>query len=114
MPEIHRREGGPMFDARWPRNIITAGAMALALAACARREATAPPATPAPSVGAYHANILDTARSNTAYRRVIFTGVKSQLVVMSIPPGGDIGEEQHERVEQILFCAEGSGRAIIN
>lgn len=100
-----------MLDARWTRNSILAGMMVIGLAACAPREVATPPA---PSGGAYHVNILEAAHRNTAYRRVLFTRAKMQLVVMSIPPGGDIGEEQHRRVEQILFCAEGSGRAVIN
>lgn len=73
--------------------------------------------TPAPekaSPGAYHANILDLARSNDAYRRVLFTGAQTQMVVMSIPPGGDIGPESHRVVEQILFCAGGAGQAVID
>ncbi len=63
---------------------------------------------------AYHANILDLARANDAYRRVLFTGARTQTVVMSIPPGGDVGEERHARVEQILFCVEGVGQAMID
>jgi mannose-6-phosphate isomerase-like protein (cupin superfamily) len=62
----------------------------------------------------YHANILDLARANDAYRRVLHTGAKTQTVVMSIPPGDDIGEESHGRVEQILFCADGAGEAVID
>lgn len=102
-----------MHNARWTRSSILAAMMALGIAACASCEATKPPAVPAPS-GSYDVNILKAARSNTAYRRVLFTGAKMQIVVMSIPPGGDVGEEQHKRVEQILFCAEGSGRAVVN
>lgn len=67
-----------------------------------------------PAPGAHHVNILEMARTNDAYRRVIATGTLTQTVVMSIPPGGDIGEEKHGRVEQILFCAEGTGQAVIN
>lgn len=37
-----------------------------------------------------------------------------QLVVMSIPPGGDIGEEQHQHVEQILVAVEGEGKVVVN
>ena len=59
-------------------------------------------------------NILDAARENTFFRKVLFTGSRSQLVVMSIPPGGEIGEEKHLHVEQTLFFLEGSGVAILN
>lgn len=63
---------------------------------------------------AYHADINALARASSAYRRVLFTGQRTQIVIMSIPPGGDIGEEQHQRVEQILVNVEGEGTAVIN
>ncbi|MES2014672.1 MAG: cupin domain-containing protein [Patescibacteria group bacterium] len=62
----------------------------------------------------YHGNIIKDTESNTNFRRVVFTGAKSQLVVMEIPPGGEIGEETHEHVEQTLFFHQGSGVAILN
>lgn len=81
------------------------------LTACARGNAPAPVR---PSLSAYHANILDLARANEAYRRVLFTGAKTQLVAMSIPPGGDVGQESHQFVEQFLFCAGGDGQVLID
>lgn len=51
---------------------------------------------------------------NADFRRVLFTGAKSQLVVMSIPPGGEIGEETHDHVEQTLYVKAGEGEAILN
>ena len=62
----------------------------------------------------YHANVAQLARDNTNYRRVLFTGDKSQLVVMSIAPGDDIGQETHARVEQTIVCVSGSGRLSLN
>ena len=62
----------------------------------------------------YHTNILTETKNNTDYRRVLFTGTKSQLVVMSIPPGGDIGTETHIYTEQTLFFLSGTGTAILN
>ena len=56
-------------------------------------------------------NIRRETEENTNFRKVFFTGPKSQLVVMSIPPGGEIGEEMHEHVEQTLFFLSGSGTA---
>jgi mannose-6-phosphate isomerase-like protein (cupin superfamily) len=82
------------------------------LAACARGGALPPDEGARPA--AYHANILELARGNDAYRRVLFTGAQTQLVVMSIPPGTDVGEESHARVEQILFCAGGTGEAVVD
>ena len=62
----------------------------------------------------YHANVAQLARDNDAFRRVLYTGDKSQLVVMSIPPGEDIGQEAHARVEQTIVCVSGSGRLSLN
>jgi mannose-6-phosphate isomerase-like protein (cupin superfamily) len=58
----------------------------------------------------YHANVAQLTRDNELYRRVLFTGDKSQLVAMSIAPGDDIGQETHARVEQTIVCLSGSGR----
>lgn len=59
-------------------------------------------------------NIKKIAKENTNFRKVLYTGVNSQLVVMSIPPGGDIGEEVHSDTDQILVFVDGSGEAILN
>lgn len=45
---------------------------------------------------------------------MLFTGERSQLVVMTIPPGGEIGEERHDDVEQTLFCLSGNGTVILD
>jgi mannose-6-phosphate isomerase-like protein (cupin superfamily) len=62
----------------------------------------------------YRASVDQLVRDNDAYRRVLFTGSKSQLVAMSIPAGGDIGEETHERVEQTIVCVSGDGQLELN
>ncbi len=62
----------------------------------------------------YKGNIIEATNENTFFRKVIFTGKKSQLVVMDIPPGGEIGEETHKHVEQTLFFLSGTGKAILN
>lgn len=62
----------------------------------------------------FHGNIKQLAKENTNYRKVIYTGTKSQLVLMSIPVGGDIGMETHTDVDQILVIVEGEGKAILN
>ena len=51
---------------------------------------------------------------NGNFRKVLFTGAKSQLVVMSIPPGDEIGEETHDRVEQTLYFKSGEGEAVLD
>lgn len=44
---------------------------------------------------------------NDNFREVVFTGEKSQLVLMSIPIGGEVGEEIHKGVEQTLYIVSG-------
>src|SRR5687768_14880861 len=58
-------------------------------------------------------DIVETAQSNDAFRRVIHTGKHSQVVAMTIPPGGEIGEEVHEGVDQVLIFLQGHGDAIL-
>lgn len=62
----------------------------------------------------YLANILDKTNANSNFREVLHTGKFSQLVVMSLKPGEDIGEEVHEKVEQILFNLSGEGKVILD
>ena len=62
----------------------------------------------------YQTNIIEKAQANANFRQVLFTGERSQLVVMHIPPGGEIGMETHDHVEQALFFLSGAGRAILN
>lgn len=62
----------------------------------------------------FQTNIAQATAQNTDFRHVLFTGVKSQLVVMSIPPGGEIGQETHLHVEQILYFQSGTGEAILD
>lgn len=62
----------------------------------------------------YRTHLVEATTSNTDFRRVLFTGRKSQLVVMSIPPGGEIGTETHEHVEQSLFFQSGQGEGVLD
>lgn len=62
----------------------------------------------------YIQHIIKETQDNTNFRKVLFTGDKSQLVVMSIPPEGEIGEETHAHVEQTLFFLSGTGKAILD
>jgi mannose-6-phosphate isomerase-like protein (cupin superfamily) len=56
-------------------------------------------------------DILEAAWRNDAFRRVILTGEHEQVVVMTIPSGGDIGEEVHPRTDQLLAFVDGHGEA---
>ena len=62
---------------------------------------------------AFNVDIVAAARSNSYFRRVLSTGPHAQVVVMSIPPGGEIGEEVHEQVDQVLAFVDGEGVAIL-
>jgi len=63
---------------------------------------------------AFNEDIVKRARANTYFREVLATGPHSQVVVMSIPPGGDIGSEVHEDVDQVLVFVQGVGEAILD
>jgi mannose-6-phosphate isomerase-like protein (cupin superfamily) len=57
-----------------------------------------------------HYTIATIAEKNEDFRRVLWTGEHTQLVIMTVPPGGEIGEEIHE-VDQILTFVSGVGKA---
>lgn len=59
-------------------------------------------------------DIVSEARRNTFYRRVIYTGELSQLVVMSLLPNDEIGAERHRAVEQTLVIVMGFGTVILD
>lgn len=61
----------------------------------------------------YVANIEELAESNTFFRKVLYTSQHLQLVVMSIPVGGDIGEEVHT-LDQFLRVESGKGKAVLD
>ena len=61
-----------------------------------------------------HFSIATEAEKSPDFRRVLWTGEHSQLVIMTIPPGGEIGEEVHEDVDQILTFVSGTGEAMVS
>ena len=61
----------------------------------------------------YVDNIEKLSLENEYFRKVLYTAKNSQLVVMSIKPGEDIGEEVHQ-LDQFLRCESGEGRAVLN
>lgn len=60
--------------------------------------------------GMMHLTIATVAEENADFRRVLWTGKHTQLVIMTIPPDGEIGEEVHE-VDQILTFVSGVAQA---
>jgi mannose-6-phosphate isomerase-like protein (cupin superfamily) len=53
-------------------------------------------------------------RKNTDFRRVLYTGKFSQLVLMCLKPGEEIGEETHDDVDQFFRFEEGQGVVVID
>lgn len=62
----------------------------------------------------YVANIEDQAEENENFRKVLFTSKHTQLVVMTLGVGEDIGEETHLQNDQFIRVESGSGQAILN
>ena len=56
----------------------------------------------------------ESARRNDFRRKVMCTGPGSQLVVISIPPGQEIGEEIQEDTDQTPFIVAGQGEAVLD
>jgi mannose-6-phosphate isomerase-like protein (cupin superfamily) len=61
----------------------------------------------------FAADVVRLARDNENFRQVLFTTDRSQLVLMSIPAGEEIGEEVHDDIDQVLAFVSGSGEAVI-
>lgn len=62
---------------------------------------------------AFSFDIAAETAANSSFRSVISTGPHAQLVVMCIPPGGEIGEEVHDTVDQVLVFTDGSGSSVL-
>jgi len=59
-------------------------------------------------------DIEDLTTRNTDFRRVLYTGKYLQLVLMTLAPGEEIGEEVHEDHDQFFRVEEGEGEAVID
>ena len=62
----------------------------------------------------YVGDINKETKENENFRRVLYTAKSSQLVVMSLKPGEDIGEEVHEDTDQFFRIEEGEGKAVLD
>jgi mannose-6-phosphate isomerase-like protein (cupin superfamily) len=62
----------------------------------------------------YVANIEALSIENTNFRKVLYTTHNSQLVLMSLLPGEEIGMEVHNDNDQFFRVDEGEGKVIIN
>ena len=56
------------------------------------------------------ADIEKTTIENGHFRSVVYTGAHTQLTVMTLKPGEDIGWESHDHLDQFLRVEQGSGR----
>lgn len=59
-------------------------------------------------------NIEEQTLNNEDFRRVLFTGPKSQLVLMSVAPADEIGSEIHKDIDQFIKIESGQGKAILD
>ena len=62
----------------------------------------------------YSTSLEKKTRENTDFRQVVYTGKHSQLVLMSLKPGEEIGEESHTGVDQFFNVVKGSGLVVID
>ena len=62
----------------------------------------------------YVKNIEEIAKENNNFRQVLYTGKHSQLVVMSLRPGEEIGAEVHPDTDQFFRIDAGEGKVIID
>lgn len=60
------------------------------------------------------ANIKQQAVDNEYFRQVLATGKHTQIVVMHIPAGGEIGEETHPDNDQVLYLVAGKGSVYLD
>ena len=61
----------------------------------------------------YHADIEKITLRNEYFREVLFTGPHSQLVIMAIKPGDEIGKESHNDNDQFFRIEAGKGKAVL-
>ena len=59
-------------------------------------------------------NIEELSENNADFRRVLYTGKRLQLVVMTLQPGEEIGEEVHDDGDQFFRVEEGEGDVLID
>ncbi len=58
-------------------------------------------------------NIEKDSLENTFFRKVLYTSAHMQLVVMTLQPNEDIGEEVHH-LDQFIRCESGEGQAVLD
>jgi len=61
----------------------------------------------------YVTNIEKATKENNNFRKVLYTAQSSQLVVMSLKAGEEIGAEVHD-LDQFIRVEEGKGKAVLD
>lgn len=61
----------------------------------------------------YFDNIEQETRENANFRKVLYTGAYSQLVVMCLKPGEEIGLEEHDGHDQFIRIEAGHAEVIL-
>ncbi|HYC58457.1 MAG TPA: cupin domain-containing protein [Thermoanaerobaculia bacterium] len=59
-------------------------------------------------------NIEKLTLENSSFRRVLYTGSQMQLVLMTLEPGEEIGEEVHDDRDQFFRVEQGNGKVYID
>ena len=62
----------------------------------------------------YAVKLEQETKKNSDFRRVLYTGKNSQLVLMNLRPGEEIGSEVHEHIDQFFRFDEGEGKVVID
>ena len=62
----------------------------------------------------FFGNIEKLTEENSYFRHVLFTGQNLQLVVMSLKPLEEIGNEVHDKVDQFFRIEKGEGKFVVN
>ncbi|NIJ08581.1 mannose-6-phosphate isomerase-like protein (cupin superfamily) [Sphingomonas vulcanisoli] len=61
----------------------------------------------------FNKDLIELATKNTFFQREVYRDKNVQIVLMSIEPGDDIGEETH-RADQTTFFVSGTGQAVVD
>ena len=62
----------------------------------------------------FYGNIEKLTTENDNFRKVIFTGKNAQLVLMSLLPGEEIGNEVHSNVDQFFRIEKGEAKFVLD
>lgn len=62
----------------------------------------------------FAADIEKETLKNNYFRKVLFTGKHAQLVVMTLKPGEEIGNEIHHKVDQFFRLEQGKAKFVLN